>query len=57
MPIIFYPVCCRNLYSEPDIEKHMQGLSTSINWMANHPAAEALEKHCKFNVEKVNDQS
>ena len=57
MPIIFYPVCCIILFSEPDIEKHMQGLSTSINWMANHPAAEALEKHCKCNVEKVNDQS
>ena len=35
----------------------MQGLSTTINWAANLLAAEALEKHCKFNVEKVNDQS
>ena len=35
----------------------MRGLSTSINCAANLPAAEALEKHCKFNVEKVNDQS
>ena len=57
MPSIFYPVCCRILYSEPDIEKHMQGLSTSINCAANLPAAEALEKHSKCNIEKVNDQS
>ena len=57
MPIIFYPVCCRIFYSEPDIEKRMQGLSTSINCVANLPAAEALEKHCKFIMEKVNDQS
>ena len=51
------PSIIKHSFIEPDTEKHMQGLSTSINWMANHPAAEALEKHCKFNVEKVNDQS